>query len=132
MPRSTHSGFWWTISSMPCRCGHRSRISYIARNFHVVSTCSSGNGGLAGWNALQRQVQHHRAVLADGVQHHRPLALGDGLADDVDALRLQPLQVGQHQRFLSSVAFEPAAGTVTAVRRAERSSPPYPVSPSHS
>ena len=30
----------------------RSRNSYISRNFHVVSTCSSGNGGLPGWNAF--------------------------------------------------------------------------------
>ena len=37
----------------------------------------------------------HRAVLADRVEHHRPLALGDGLAQDVDALGLEPLQVGQ-------------------------------------
>ena len=30
-----------------------SRSSYIALNFQVVSTCSSGNGGAEGWNALR-------------------------------------------------------------------------------
>ena len=44
---------------------------------------------------LQRQVQHHRAVLADGIQHHRPFALRNDFPEDVDALGLQALQVGQ-------------------------------------
>ena len=38
---------------MPASLAMRSRISYIARNFHVVSTCSSGNGGGDGKNALR-------------------------------------------------------------------------------
>ena len=37
---------------MPSSAAIRSRNSYISRNFHVVSTCSSGNGGLPGWNAF--------------------------------------------------------------------------------
>jgi anti-sigma factor RsiW len=61
-------------------------------NFQVVSTCSSGNGGLPD-KGLARQVQHDRAVLADGIQHHRLVGLCDDLAHDVDALGLQPLQV---------------------------------------
>ncbi len=40
-------------------------------------------------------MQHHRAVLADGIEHHRLLALGDDLAHDVDALGFKPLKVGQ-------------------------------------
>ena len=28
------------------------RNSIISRNFHVVSTCSSGNGGFDGWKAF--------------------------------------------------------------------------------
>jgi hypothetical protein len=47
---------------------------------------------------LGRQVQHHRAVLADRVQHHRLLALGRHLPQNVDALRLQPLQMRQTRR----------------------------------
>ena len=43
-----------------------------------------------------REVQHHRAVLADGIQHHRILGLRNYLADDVNALGLEPLQPGEH------------------------------------
>jgi hypothetical protein len=42
------SGFWWMSSSMPLSRAIRSRISYIARNFQVVSTWSRGKGGLEG------------------------------------------------------------------------------------
>ena len=45
---------------------------------------------------LHREVQHHRAVLADGVEHDRPLALGDDLAQDVDAFGFEPLQVSEY------------------------------------
>ena len=41
-----------TSSSSPSSAAIRSRNAYISRNFHVVSTCSSGNGGLPGWNAF--------------------------------------------------------------------------------
>ena len=44
---------------------------------------------------LAGEVQHDRAVLADRVEHHRTLALGDGLAHDLDALGLEALEVGQ-------------------------------------
>ena len=44
---------------------------------------------------LERQVQHHRAVLPDRVQHDRPVALRHDLAHDVDALGLEPLEVRQ-------------------------------------
>ena len=52
-------------------------------------------GRLRRMERLHGEVQHHRAVLADRVEHHRPLALGDGLAHDVDALGFEPLQVRQ-------------------------------------
>src|SRR3954447_9763874 len=52
MPSSMHSGFWCTRSSMPSSAAVLSRNSYICRNFHVVSTWSSGNGGNAGKNAF--------------------------------------------------------------------------------
>jgi hypothetical protein len=67
---ATASGFGVTSSSMPVSRAMRSRSSYIARNFQVVSTCSSGNGG-APDRRPSRQVQHHGAVLADRIQHHR-------------------------------------------------------------
>jgi hypothetical protein len=44
---------------------------------------------------LAREMQHDRAVLADRVQHHRPLGLGDRLAQDVDAFGFEALQVVQ-------------------------------------
>lgn len=43
-----------------------------------------GEGGLHGVEGLQGQVEHHRGVLADGVEHGRPLGIGNGLADDAD------------------------------------------------
>ena len=50
----------WTSSSSPSSRAIASRNAIISRNFQVVSTCSSGNGGLAGIEGLHRQVQHHR------------------------------------------------------------------------
>ena len=40
-------------------------------------------------------MQHHRAVLADGVEHNRIMALGSHLPHDVDAFRLKVLKVSQ-------------------------------------
>ena len=37
---------------MPSSAAVRSRNSYMAWNFQVVSTCSSGNGGSDGWKAF--------------------------------------------------------------------------------
>ena len=72
-----------------------SRSAYMSRNFQVVSTWSSGNGSGAGEERLLRQMQHHRRILADRIEHHRPLRLGDRLAQDVDALGLEPVEMGQ-------------------------------------
>jgi hypothetical protein len=44
---------------------------------------------------LRRQVQHAGAVLADRIQHHGLLGLRDRLAEDLDALGLQSLEVGE-------------------------------------
>ena len=49
----------------------------------------------AGVERLLRQPQHDGGVLADRVEHHRPLELGGDLADDVDALGLEYFQMGQ-------------------------------------
>ena len=46
-----------------------------------------------GVERLLRQPQQHRRVLADRIEHHRPLELGDHLAHDVDALGLERPQV---------------------------------------
>ena len=52
-------------------------------------------GQRRGVEGLPRKVQHHRAVLADRIEHHRPRRLGDRFAHDVDALGLQPVEMGQ-------------------------------------
>ncbi len=56
----------------------------ISRNFHVVSTCSSGKGGFAGWKAFIARCSITELSLPMGVQHHRLFALRDHLAHDVD------------------------------------------------
>ena len=48
-----------------------------------------------GIEGLLRQPQHDGRVLADGVEHHRLLKLGRHFAEDVDALRLQHLEMAQ-------------------------------------
>ncbi len=40
-------------------------------------------------------MQHHRRILADRIEHHRPLAFGDDLAQDVNALRLEPIEMAE-------------------------------------
>src|SRR5947209_3625974 len=52
MPISTPSVLTCTSISRPCSAAIRERNSYISRNFHVVSMCRNGNGGLPGWNAF--------------------------------------------------------------------------------
>ena len=41
------------------------------------------------------QVQHHRAVLANRIHHHRALSLCHHFAHDVDRFGLKPLKMGQ-------------------------------------
>ncbi len=72
MPRSTPSWLMCTSRSMPSRFTVSSRKLIISRNFQVVSTCRNGKGGRAGEKGLHRQVQHHGAVLADGMYTASP------------------------------------------------------------
>src|SRR5699024_5886723 len=44
---------------------------------------------------LQRQVKHHRAVLADGIQHDRVLTFRSHFAYDIDRLSLELIKVRQ-------------------------------------
>jgi len=48
-----------------------------------------------GMERLHREPQHHQGILTAGEQQCRSLELGGDLADDVDRLRLQRLQLGQ-------------------------------------
>ena len=45
--------------------------------------------------SLERQAQHHRRVLAGGVEHHRLLELGCHLEVNVDALGFELQEVIQ-------------------------------------
>jgi hypothetical protein len=49
---------------------------------------------LARIERLHRQMQQHRRILADRIQHHDLVALGDGLAHDVNALGLELIEIG--------------------------------------
>ena len=53
IPNATHSWFCHTNNDIPDSAAILSRNSYIARNFHVVSTCNNENGGGDGANALR-------------------------------------------------------------------------------
>ncbi len=52
-------------------------------------------GWFAGIERLQGQMQHDRRVFADGVQHHRFFKLGGHLADNVDTLGFELLEMRQ-------------------------------------
>ena len=52
-----------------------------------------GKRRLGGVEGLAREMQHHRGVLADRVEHHRMAELGHHLAHDVDALGLELPQI---------------------------------------
>ena len=72
MPRATPSWLMWTQQLEAELRRHRwSRKAIISRNFQVVSTCSNGNGGLAGIERLHREVQQDRGILADRIEHDR-------------------------------------------------------------
>jgi hypothetical protein len=40
---------------------------------------------------FQGQMQHHRTVFANRIEHDRPLAFGNGFPKDLDALGLKAL-----------------------------------------
>ena len=72
----------------------------IAEGIHVAEFpggvhVHQREGRLGRIERLSREVQHHRAVLADRIEHHRIRRLGDELAHDVDALRLEALEMRQ-------------------------------------
>jgi hypothetical protein len=52
-PAATPASLRWTMSRAPVSRIIRSRCAYIAWNFQVVSTCSSGNGSGRGVKGLR-------------------------------------------------------------------------------
>ncbi len=53
---------------------------------------------LPGKESLLRQPQHHRGILADRIEHHRPRKFRHRFPQNIDALRLQALEVVQPLR----------------------------------
>src|SRR5260370_11040129 len=61
---------------------------------------------LRGRKGLARQMQHHRAILADRIQQDRLFTLRDDFAKYVNALRLEPLQIverGHYPEYFAGV-----------------------------
>jgi hypothetical protein len=47
-----------------------------------------------GMERLARQVQHHRRILADRIEHDRTLRLGHDLAHDMDRFGFEAVEMG--------------------------------------
>ena len=47
---------------------------------------------------LQRDVEHHRRILANRIEEHRTLCLGHNFAHDVDGFGFKPFEMGQFTR----------------------------------
>ncbi len=54
-----------------------------------------GEGRLARIKSLHRQVEHHRRIFADRIEHDRPIELRGHFPNDVDALGFQLLEMGE-------------------------------------
>ena len=111
------------------------RGDVVAERVHVAELprrvdMQQGKGRLGGVEGPHRELEHHRAVLADRVEHHGLLRLGDDLAHDVDALGLEPLEMGQDDAALGDVhvyirprrATRTSAGAALSLALAARSS----------
>src|SRR5437868_2175613 len=67
------------------------------------TTCRMRRGG----EGLAREMKHDRGILAHRIEHYRSRGLGDRLAQDEDAFRLEPVEVGQsagHRRGVCPLA----------------------------
>ena len=62
-------------------------------NFHVVSMCEQRERRLLRPERLAREVQQHGRVLADGIHQHRLAELRGGLAENIDGLGLEHVEV---------------------------------------
>ena len=95
MPWATPSGLVCTRSSTPV-----SRARAVAERDHLAELPAGVDVQQRDRRArrvegLDQQVQQHRAVLADRIQHHRVAELGRDLAQDVDAFGLEAVEVGE-------------------------------------
>ena len=108
MPAPRPSGFWWTSSSMPSSRPSARATRTCAGTSRSCRRAAAGTAAAPGRRPSRARCSMHRAVLADRVQHHRLLALGDHLAHDVDALGLEPLQVRRARPAVRSCPAGPA------------------------
>ena len=72
----------------------------LAKNDHLAKferrvDMQEGERRLTRGKCLDREMGHHRRVFANRVEHHGVVEFRCYLADDMDALRLQLLQVSQ-------------------------------------
>ena len=95
VPAAIASGTEATISWTPSSATRLSRNSSTSGKFSPVSTCITGNGMRAGANALRASSSITMESLPPENSSTGPLQLGDDLADDVDGLGLQRLQLAQ-------------------------------------
>ena len=76
----------------------RVRPDLVAQRVHVPELpgrvdMEQREGQRAREERLLGKMQHHRRILADRIEHHRAIGLGDRLAQDVNALGLEPIEM---------------------------------------
>ena len=98
VPSAIASSLVWTISRAPICVGHTSRGTRSSPELVGGVDVEQREGNRPGVKRLLRQPQHDRRILADRVEHHRPLELGHHLPDDVDALGFERAQMIQARR----------------------------------
>jgi hypothetical protein len=89
------------VDDQPCADGRRVAIAELDHLFELVGRVDvQQRKRNRSWKKrLLRQAQQDRRVLADRVQHHRALELGDDLAHDVDTFGFErPQMIGGRGR----------------------------------
>ena len=71
----------------------RSRNWSTSSKFCPVSMCSTGNGSCCGRERFGGEMQQYGGVLAAGEEQHRPLALGNDLAQNEEGVGLENVEV---------------------------------------
>ena len=95
VPSPIASSFVWTISRAPTALAISvAELDHLAELVGGVDV-EQRERDRARVERLLRQPQQDRRVLADRIEHHRPLELGHHLAHDVDAFGLQGAQMVQ-------------------------------------
>ena len=98
VPSSSASWLVWTIRRAPISAAYQSRnVDHLLELVAGVDV-QQRERDRARIERLLRQPEQDRRVLADRVEHHRPLELGDDLAQDVDALGFERAQVVEPRR----------------------------------